>query len=102
VTRVKASSVLGSILVGYDSAPFTHFVGASENYAKERTLFSIMCGDTEPCVSETHRALSHALGDLNRSVQRAMGNTINLKELLPLAAALYAFLFVDRAAASAQ
>jgi len=46
-----------------------------------------------------HKSL---LERFNRSVQEALGNVINLKELFPILVAVYGFLFVDRSAAAAQ
>ncbi|HJT88694.1 MAG TPA: hypothetical protein VJ732_12580 [Bryobacteraceae bacterium] len=102
VLRVDASPLLGTMLIRYDPALFEEFQGALEAYAADHGLFTLACEDSEECVSEADRSISRALGGLNRSVQKATGNAINLKELFPLAAGLYGFFLVDKTAAAAQ
>jgi len=64
VDRITVSAILETLVIRYDSALFSHFVGAMEAYASERKLFAIVCGDTEPWVLETHRPVSRVLGEL--------------------------------------
>lgn len=90
------------MVIQYDSALFAEFPGALEEYASQYELFAMPCPDTEPCISDADRSISRAFSNLNRSIQEALGNAINLKELAPIAVAIYGFLFVDRNVAAAQ
>jgi len=100
VDQVQANPTLGTILIRYEPSLFSEFPGALATYAAEHDLFEIPCHDSSPCVSETDRSLNRVFGEVNRRVQQALGNTINLKELLPLALGGYGLFFVDRAAAA--
>lgn len=102
VRRVDTNSMLGTIVIQYDPTLFTGFTAQLADYATEHQLFAIGGQNAGPCISEAGRSVRGFLGTLNRAVQDAMGNAINLKELLPLSLILYAFLFVDKAIASAQ
>jgi hypothetical protein len=59
------------------------------------------CVDSGPCVSEADRSIQRAVTGLNRSVQQAFANKINLKEILPLAAGVYG-IFSDKTAPATQ
>lgn len=102
VRRIETNPTLGTMVIQYDSALFAEFPGALEEYASQYELFAMPCPDTEPCISDADRSISRAFSNLNRSIQEALGNAINLKELAPIAVAIYGFLFVDRNVAAAQ
>jgi len=102
VTQVQSNPTLGTLVVRYDRSLAGVFAGALASYAAEHQLFALPCADSETCISDTSRSVETTLGALNRAVQQATGNAINLKELLPLAFGAYALLFVDKAAAASQ
>jgi hypothetical protein len=102
VRRVDINAMLGTLVVQYDPAFFPGFAGALATHAARLELFKIPCEDTGPCVSQADRSIDRILGQMNRTVQQALGNAINLKELLPLALGAYGLLFVDRAVAMSQ
>jgi hypothetical protein len=102
VRRVDTNPKLGSVIVQYDPALFGGFVDLATDYATQHNLFAITAEDPKPCVSETDRSVNRFLSALNRGVQAATDDAINLKELFPLALGLYGLLFVNRAAAAAQ
>lgn len=104
VTSVNTNPLLGTIVVQYDPNLFAEFQGALSKFAEDQGLFTFSCRETEsgPCVSKTERSITDTLTRLNRSVQQATGNIINLKELLPIGLAVYGLLFVNKAAAAAQ
>jgi hypothetical protein len=102
VDGVHANPVLGTILIRYDPRLFAEFPGALQAYALEHDLFEFPCSDDAPCISAADRSVDRLFGDINRKVQTALGNTINLKELLPLMLGAYGLFFVDRTAAAAQ
>jgi hypothetical protein len=102
VQRVAGNAMLGTILVQYEPVLFAEFAAALAKFASEHGLFCLPCDTEVPCVSDTGRSLDQFFGNLNQTVQQATSNAINLKELLPLALAVYGFLFVDRGVAAAQ
>lgn len=102
VTQVHSNPTLGTLVVRYDRSLAGVFTGALASYAAEHQLFALPCDNSESCVSDTSRSVETALGALNRAVQRATGNAINMKELLPLALGAYALFFVDKAVAASQ
>jgi ribosomal protein S11 len=102
VTQVHSNATLGTLVVRYDRSLASVFAGALASYAAEHELFALPCADLETSVSETGRSVETTLGALNRAVQQATGNAINMKELLPLALGAYALLFVDKAVAASQ
>jgi hypothetical protein len=102
ISRVDANPTLGTVVIYYDPALYADFPRALADYARQHDLFGVGCDDVMPCISETDRSVNRIFGEMNRKVQEATKNLINLKELLPLAMAGYGFLFVDRAAAAAQ
>lgn len=102
VRKVDANAMLGTIIIQYDPTLFTGFTAQLADYALDRDLFTIGGHNAGPCVSDAGRSVKGFLGTLNRTVQDAMGNTMNLKELLPLSLLVYAFLFVDKALAASQ
>src|SRR5437868_5747006 len=96
VRRVNANPTLGTVVVQYDPALFAEFPGALEKYVEEQSLFTLVCEDSLPCISEADRSINRVFRGLNHSVQLALGNLINLKELLPFALAIYGLFFVNR------
>ena len=102
VQSVDVNPRLGTLIVHYDSGLFTGFTAKLVQYATEQNLFAIGEQALEACVSDADRSLNDVLSTANRTVQAALGNLINLKELFPLAIGLYGLLFVDKAIAAAQ
>ncbi len=102
VHRVDTNVVLGSVLVQYDPAVSANFIRLLTDYAAQHELFALTCDDTEACISEADRSVHRFMNELNKGVQAATGDLINLKELLPLAMGVYGLLFVNRSQAAAQ
>ncbi|HSU33411.1 MAG TPA: hypothetical protein VLJ11_19440 [Bryobacteraceae bacterium] len=102
IQAVEINVLLGTIVIRYDLAQFTGFTAQLAVYATEHGLFAIGGQSVGPCISDAQRSLNGFLGTLNRAVQEAMGNALNLKELLPLALGFYGLLFVNKSAAAAQ
>lgn len=102
VQTVDANPVTGTIVIQYHPGLFAEFPGALATYASEQGLFEIRCGESIPSVSEADRSLNRVLGEVNRKVQQAMGNAVNLKELLPFALGAYGLFFVERSVAALQ
>ena len=102
VQSVEVNARLGTVLIHYDPASFKGFLTRLAGYATEQNLFVIGDEGVTACVSDANRSFNQFLGTLNRAVQGAMGGAINLKELIPVAVAVYGLLFVDKAVAAAQ
>jgi hypothetical protein len=102
VQTVEINVRLGTIVIRYDPAQFTRFTAQLAAYATEHGLFAIGGQSVGPCISDAQRSLHSFLGTLNRAVQDALGNALNLKELLPLALGFYGLLFVNKSVAAAQ
>ena len=104
VRRVDARTLTATVVIAYDPAQFSDFPGTLEQYAERHGLFALGYekGNNGPDVSDADRSIQRAVDGLNRKMQQAFGNAINLKELLPIAVGLYGFWFVDKTAAAAQ
>jgi hypothetical protein len=104
VIAIETNPMLGTVLIRYDPTLFADFTTRLADYAKQRNLFTIASQPRSKgaCVSDTDRSINHFFNTVNRGVQDAMGNFINLKEILPVAVGLYGLLFEDRAATTAQ
>jgi Heavy metal associated domain 2 len=106
VLEVTANPGLGTLLLYYDPALFGEAIQRVTEHASKADLFLLRPpdeDDDDPTpVSTLDRAVDHFFGRVNRIVEAATGNAVNLKEIFPFGIILYAVLFLDKAIAASQ
>jgi hypothetical protein len=107
VTSVDTNSTTGSVLVNYDASGFKAFQGTLADHAEQNDLFSFkppeltevddiadkIEGEAEFLAehSQLARSVLGVCKQLNEEVKRSTHNTVDLKVLVPLGLAVYAF-----------
>ena len=105
VRRTQVNLTASAIVIEYDPAMYHEFPHALAGFADREGLFHMeppRDDEFDGGRSVADQALDQVFGHVNRAVQNATGDLVNLKELLPLGVVASALLFVDRAAVAAQ
>lgn len=111
VTKVDVRPLTGSVIIHYNSN-VGDFPAHLAERAKSAELFNLLppeMSEVEEIVqkleteaeflaehSRTARSILNSVEYLNERIRQATANTVDLKVLLPLAVAVYAFFWVDR------
>lgn len=105
VLDVSANPALGTIVIYYEPALFDEAIQRVTEHAVKAELFALHPPDDDhdhPPISELDRVMDNFFGNVNRMIEAATGNAVNLKELFPFGILLYALVFIDKATAASQ